>query len=131
VPVFLFAIVFGLSMDYEVFLVSRVHEEWEQSGSAAKAVRRGLALTGRVITAAAIIMISVFAGFLLGDNRIIKTIGLGLAAAILFDAFVIPAGARAGNQYLLGATAWSMPRWLRRRLPRLALEGPAVPEVGS
>jgi RND superfamily putative drug exporter len=102
VPVFLFAIVFGLSMDYEVLLVSRVHEEWEQSGSAAKAVQRGLALIGRVITAAAIIMTSVFAGFLLGDNRIIKTIGLGLAAAILFRRLRDPAGARAGNHVPAG-----------------------------
>src|SRR4051812_17025756 len=84
-PVFMFAIVFGLSMDYEVFLVTRMHEEWERTKDAAFAARHGLALTGKVITAAAIIMISVFAAFMLGDDRVIKLFGLGLASAVLFD----------------------------------------------
>ena len=89
VPVMVFAIVFGLSMDYEIFLISRVHEEWERTGDASRAVGRGLATTGKVITAAASIMVVVFASFALGDDRIIKLFGLGLASAILLDALVI------------------------------------------
>jgi len=85
-PIFLFAIVFGLSMDYEVFLMSRIHEEWEHKKDPTEAVTRGLALTGRVITAAAAIMVTVFASFMLGDERIIKLFGLGLASAVLIDA---------------------------------------------
>ena len=88
-PIFLFAIVFGLSMDYEVFLMSRIHEEWEMRHDASLAVTRGLALTGRVITAAAAIMITVFASFMIGEDRIIKLFGLGLAAAIFIDAVII------------------------------------------
>ena len=88
-PIFLFAIVFGLSMDYEVFLMSRIHEEWERTEDATEAVTRGLALTGRVITAAAAIMVPVFASFMLGDERIIKLFGLGLASAVLVDALII------------------------------------------
>ena len=88
-PIFLFAIVFGLSMDYEVFLMSRIHEEWEHSHDATDAVTRGLALTGRVITAAAAIMVTVFASFMLGEERIIKLFGLGLASAVFIDAVII------------------------------------------
>ena len=89
VPVLMFAIVFGLSMDYEVFLISRVHEEWERTGDASGSVARGLQTTGKVITAAASIMILVFASFALGDDRIIKLFGLGLASAVFFDAVII------------------------------------------
>src|SRR5258708_20120432 len=89
-PVFLFAIVFGLSMDYEVFLMSRIHEEWEGSHEASRSVTRGLALTGRVITAAAAIMVTVFASFMIGEDRIIKLFGLGLSAAVLIDALPLP-----------------------------------------
>ncbi|MDO8213304.1 MMPL family transporter [Conexibacter sp. CPCC 206217] len=127
VPVFLFAIVFGLSMDYEVFLVSRMHEEWEHTHDASHSVDRGLTATGKVVMAAAIIMISVFAGFMLGDNRIIQLLGLGLAAAILFDAFVIRLVLVPAVMYLLGRAAWWMPSWLGRRLPRLSVEGPSAP----
>src|SRR5829696_3367830 len=88
-PIFVFAIVFGLSMDYEVFLMSRIHEEWEDSHDATQAVTRGLALTGRVITAAAAIMVTVFLSFMLGEDRIIKLFGLGLAAAVYIDAVII------------------------------------------
>ncbi len=88
-PIFLFAIIFGLSMDYEVFLMSRIHEEWEGHHDATQAVTRGLALTGRVITAAAAIMCTVFASFMVGEDRIIKLFGLGLAAAIFIDAVII------------------------------------------
>ncbi|MFT3863771.1 MAG: MMPL family transporter [Solirubrobacterales bacterium] len=124
-PVFLFAIVFGLSMDYEVFLVSRMHEEWEARKDAQAAVRNGLALTGKVITAAAIIMISVFASFMLGDERTIKLFGLGLASAVLFDAFVIRLLLVPGLMFIFDRASWWMPAALSRRLPRLSIEGPA------
>jgi putative drug exporter of the RND superfamily len=123
-PVFMFAIVFGLSMDYEVFLVTRMHEEWERTKDAGFAVRHGLALTGKVITAAAIIMISVFAAFMLGDDRVIKLFGLGLASAVLFDAFVIRLVLVPALMHLFGRASWWMPAGLSRRLPRLSIEGP-------
>ena len=129
-PVFLFAIVFGLSMDYEVFLVTRMHEEWERTRDARFAVRHGLALTGRVITAAAIIMISVFASFMLGDDRVIKLFGLGLASAVFFDAFVIRLFLVPSLMTLMGERAWWLPAWLDRRLPRLSIEGPDAPGAG-
>ena len=121
-PVLLFAIVFGLSMDYEIFLVSRVHEEWEQSGDASGAVARGLATTGKVITAAASIMVVVFASFVLGDDRIIKLFGIGLASAILIDAVVIRCLLVPALMEIFGRRAWWLPAWLDRRVPRLALE---------
>jgi RND superfamily putative drug exporter len=121
-PIFLFAIVFGLSMDYEVFLMSRIHEEWEHSKDASQAVTRGLALTGRVITAAAVIMVTVFASFMLGDERIIKLFGLGLASAVLIDAVVIRTLLVPAIMQLLGKRAWWFPEWLDRILPRLHVE---------
>jgi RND superfamily putative drug exporter len=124
IPVFMFAIVFGLSMDYEVFLVTRMHEEWERTKDASFAVRHGLALTGKVITAAAIIMVSVFAAFILGDDRVIKLFGLGLASAVLFDAFVIRLVLVPALMYLFGRASWWMPAWMSRRVPRLSIEGP-------
>jgi RND superfamily putative drug exporter len=122
VPVLLFAIVFGLSMDYEMFLMSRTHEEWLRTGDASRAVRNGLATTGRVITAAAAIMIVVFASFALGPDRIIKEFGLGLAMAVLLDAVVIRCLLVPAIMELAGARAWWLPSWLDRRIPRLALE---------
>ncbi|MCW2998076.1 MAG: hypothetical protein JWN65_1625 [Solirubrobacterales bacterium] len=130
-PVFLFSIVFGLSMDYEVFLVSRMHEEWEKHGDATAAVRRGLALTGKVIMAAAIIMISVFASFMLGGDRTIKLFGLGLASAILFDAFVIRLALVPSLMFIFGKWSWWMPERVARRLPRLSIEGPPEPAAES
>jgi putative drug exporter of the RND superfamily len=121
-PIFLFAIVFGLSMDYEVFLMSRIHEEWEHRKDASQAVTRGLALTGRVITAAAVIMVTVFASFMLGDERIIKLFGLGLASAVLIDAVVIRTLLVPAIMQLLGKRAWWFPSWLDRILPRLHVE---------
>jgi RND superfamily putative drug exporter len=121
-PVFLFAIVFGLSMDYEVFLMSRIHEEWEDKGDATLAVTRGLALTGRVITAAAAIMITVFASFMLGEERIIKLFGLGLASAVLIDAVIIRSVLVPAIMQLFGKRAWWIPAWLDRILPRLHVE---------
>jgi RND superfamily putative drug exporter len=121
-PIFLFAIVFGLSMDYEVFLMSRIHEEWESRREASLAVTRGLALTGRVITAAAAIMVTVFASFMLGEDRIIKLFGLGLAAAIFIDAVVIRSVLVPALMQLFGRRAWWLPTWLDRILPRLHVE---------
>jgi putative drug exporter of the RND superfamily len=124
VPVLMFAIVFGLSMDYEVFLISRVHEEWERTGDASGSVARGLQTTGKVITAAASIMILVFASFALGDDRIIKLFGLGLASAVFFDAVIIRCLLVPALMEIFGRRAWWLPSWLDRRLPRLAIEAP-------
>jgi RND superfamily putative drug exporter len=121
-PIFLFAIVFGLSMDYEVFLMSRIHEEWESRQDATVAVTRGLALTGRVITAAAAIMVTVFASFMLGDERIIKLFGLGLASAVLIDAVIIRSVLVPAVMQLFGRRAWWLPGWLDGALPRLHVE---------
>jgi RND superfamily putative drug exporter len=123
-PVMLFAIIFGLSMDYEVFLVGRMHEEWEHTRDAHLAVRHGLALTGKVVMAAAIIMISVFGSFMLGDDRTIKLFGLGLASAVLFDAFVIRLVLVPALMHLFGRASWWMPHAVERRLPRISIEGP-------
>ncbi len=133
-PIFLFAIVFGLSMDYEVFLMSRVHEEWEHRRDATLAVTRGLALTGRVITAAAAIMITVFASFMIGEDRIIKLFGLGLAAAIFIDAVIIRSVLVPALMQLFGRRAWWLPDWLDRILPRLHVEpaeGDPAPPVST
>ncbi|RSD13498.1 MMPL family transporter [Amycolatopsis eburnea] len=122
VPVMIFAIVFGLSMDYEVFLVSRMHEEWRRTGDARLAVREGLAATGGVITAAGAIMVLVFGAFLLDPSRMLAQFGLGLAVAVLLDALVIRCLVVPAIMRLLGERAWWLPKWLDRRLPHLALE---------
>ena len=122
VPVLMFAIVFGLSMDYEVFLVSRIHEEWTRQHDAGAAVRDGLVETGRVITAAAAVMIAVFGSFVFGGERVIELFGLGLAGAVFLDALVIRCILLPAVLDLLGSRAWYFPAWLDRRLPRLALE---------
>jgi RND superfamily putative drug exporter len=127
VPVLMFAIVFGLSMDYEVFLISRVHESWEKTHDASGAVASGLQTTGRVITAAASIMILVFASFALGDDRVIKEFGIGLASAVFFDAVIIRCVLVPALMQVLGAWAWWMPSWMSRRLPRLAIEPATTP----
>ena len=129
-PIFLFAIVFGLSMDYEVFLMSRIHEEWEHTHDATASVTRGLALTGRVITAAAAIMITVFASFMLGDDRIIKLFGLGLAAAVFIDAVIIRSVLVPAIMQLLGRRAWWFPAWLDW-LPKLHVEPEEPPKTGE
>jgi len=120
-PIFLFSIVFGLSMDYEVFLMSRIHEEWEHSGDASASVTRGLALTGRVITAAAAIMVTVFASFMIGEDRVIKLFGLGLASAVLIDAVIIRSALVPAIMQILGKRAWWFPDWLNF-LPKLHVE---------
>jgi RND superfamily putative drug exporter len=121
-PIFLFAIIFGLSMDYEVFLMSRIHEEWEKTHDATDAVTRGLALTGRVITAAAAIMVTVFLSFMIGEDRIIKLFGLGLASAVFIDAVIIRSVLVPAVMQLFGKSAWWLPSWLDRILPRLHVE---------
>lgn len=118
IPVMVFAIVFGLSMDYEVFLISRIQEEWERTGDHAHAVREGLASTGRVITAAAAIMIVVFAAFVLSPGRMLQQFGLGLAVAILLDALVIRCLIVPAVLRLLGPRAWWLPAPLARLLQR-------------
>ncbi len=128
-PVFVFAIVFGLSMDYEVFLISRVHEEWERRGDASSAVQHGLASTGRVITAAALIMICVFSSFALGGDLTIKLFGVSLAMAIFIDAFVIRSILVPAIMELMGERAWWLPDWLDRLLPKVKLESEEAPRM--
>jgi len=123
-PVMLFAILFGLSMDYEVFLISRIHEEWLRSGDNGEAVTAGLDATGRTITAAAAIMVLVFGAFLLGGQRVIKEFGLGLAGAIAVDAIVVRSAVVPSVMLALGRANWWFPRSLHRLLPRLAVEPP-------
>jgi putative drug exporter of the RND superfamily len=123
IPVFLFAIVFGLSMDYEVFLVSRIREEWARSGDSSGAVVGGVATTGRVITAAAAIMVCVFLSFALGDDRVLKLFGLSLAAGVFVDAFVVRSLLLPAVLQLLGRRTWTLPDFLDRRLPHLAIDG--------
>ncbi|HEY5192683.1 MAG TPA: MMPL family transporter [Solirubrobacteraceae bacterium] len=125
VPVMLFAIVFGLSMDYEVFLVSRIHEQWTRSGDSRRAVSEGLALTGRVVTAAAAIMICVFLSFMLGESRVIKEFGLALASAVFLDAVVVRCLLLPAVLNILGNATWAIPARLDRLLPRLNIEGSA------
>jgi RND superfamily putative drug exporter len=126
VPVMMFAIVFGLSMDYEVFLVSRIHEEWSKGRSASEAVRNGVGATGRVITAAATVMIVVFGSFVFGGMRVLELFGLGLAVAVLLDAFIVRSILLPAVFELLGERTWALPAWLERRLPHIAIERPAT-----
>jgi RND superfamily putative drug exporter len=121
VPMMLFAIVFGLSMDYEVFLLSRIREEYDRTNDNALAVADGLAATARVITAAAAIMVMVFASFVLGDLRVIKLFGIGLASAILIDATLVRVVLVPATMELLGDRNWWFPRWLEW-IPRLHVE---------
>ncbi|HTA12659.1 MAG TPA: MMPL family transporter [Solirubrobacteraceae bacterium] len=122
IPVMLFAIVFGLSMDYEVFLVSRIHEEWTRTRDPHKAVGQALASTGRVITAAATIMICVFLSFVAGGERILELFGLSLASAVFLDAFVVRSLLLPSVLQLLGARTWALPGWLQHRLPHIAID---------
>ncbi len=123
IPVMLFAIVFGLSMDYEVFLVSRIHERWTITKDSRRAVGEGLALTGRVVTAAAAIMVCVFLSFMLGEDRVIKEFGLSLASAVFLDALVIRCLLLPATLHLLGDLTWRIPAWLDRLLPHVNIEG--------
>jgi RND superfamily putative drug exporter len=127
IPVMLFAIVFGLSMDYEVFLVSRIHERWAHTREHSRAVAEGLALTGRVVTAAAAIMVCVFLSFMLGEDRVIKEFGLSLASAVFLDALVVRCLLLPAVLHLIGPRTWALPGWLDRLLPRLNIEGTVLP----
>ena len=123
IPVMLFAIVFGLSMDYEVFLVSRMHERWTRTRESSRAVAEGLALTGRVVTAAAAIMVCVFLSFVLGEDRVIKEFGLSLATAVFLDALVIRCLLLPAVLHIVGRRTWLLPAWLARGMPQLNIEG--------
>ena len=110
-------------MDYEVFLISRVREEWVHKGDASQAVADGIAFTGRVITAAAAIMVCVFLSFMLGDERSIKEFGFGLAAAVFLDAVVVRCVMLPAVLELLDGATWKLPGWLDRLLPVINIEG--------
>ena len=121
-PIIMIAILFGLSMDYQVFLVSRMHEEWLNTGDNEEAIIRGQANTGRVITAAALIMISVFLSFAFGGQRIIAEFGVGLGGAVLMDAFILRTVLVPSLMHFIGRANWWMPRWLDRIVPHVAVE---------
>ena len=125
VPMMLFAVVFGLSMDYEVFLLSRIREEWRRTGDSRTSVADGLAATAKVITAAAAIMVVVFGSFMLEFERTMKMMGTGLAVAILLDATIVRMVLVPATMELLGDRNWWLPRWLDRILPNLDVEGHA------
>jgi putative drug exporter of the RND superfamily len=129
IPLMMFTITFGLSMDYEVFLLSRMREEWARTGDNTQAVAGGLATTARVITAAAAIMVCVFGSFVIGDPvRVLDVFGLGLAVAILIDATLVRMVLVPSIMQLLGKANWWLPRWLDRAIPRLDVEtAPASP----
>ncbi len=122
VPVMMFAILFGLSMDYEVFLLSRIREEYLQSGDSHSSVVAGLSNTARVITSAALIMIGVFLAFVTNPDPTVKMIGIGLAVAVFVDATVVRMVLVPSTMELLGKGNWWLPHWLDRILPRIALE---------
>jgi RND superfamily putative drug exporter len=123
VPVMTFAMLFGLSMDYEVFLLSRIREEWQRTRDNATAVAHGLASTGRVITAAAAIMVTVFGAYIFEDQVLMKVVGLGLAVAVLVDATLVRMVLVPSTMELLGDRNWWLPGWLDRLLPTIDLEG--------
>ncbi len=130
-PMMMFAILFGLSMDYEVFLLSRIREEYIHTGDNTSAVADGLSATARVITAAAAIMCTFFGSFVLGDNIIIKLFGIGFASAIFIDATLVRLLIVPSTMELLGEANWWLPRWLDRILPHLDVEGHTLAEVAS
>jgi len=123
VPMMMFAIIFGLSMDYEIFLLSRIHEAWLRTGDAKASVAHALEITARVITCAALIMVSVFAAFIVSDNIVVKMLGLGLAVSVLIDATVVRLLMVPAVMTLLGRRAWWTPHWLDRMLPHIDAEG--------
>jgi RND superfamily putative drug exporter len=128
IPLMMFTILFGLSMDYEVFLLSRIREEWRRTGDSSTSVADGLAKTARVITAAAAIMVCVFGSFVIGDSlHVLKVFGLGLAAAILIDATLVRMVLVPSVMELLGRANWWMPSWLDRAVPRLGIEVDVAP----
>ncbi len=130
VPVFMFAILFGLSMDYEVFLVTRIYEEWHRRRNNAEAVAHGLAATGKTITAAAAIMILVFGAFILGGQRIIDLFGVGLASAVLLDALLVRSVLVPALMLIIGDANWWLPTRLNDLLPHLRVEGATARATG-
>ncbi|WP_327324166.1 MMPL family transporter [Streptomyces sp. NBC_01210] len=131
VPMMMFAIVFGLSMDYEIFLLSRVHEAWLRTGDPKASVAHALEITARVITCAALIMVSVFAAFVVSDNIVVKMLGLGLAVSVLIDATVVRLLLVPAVMTLMGRAAWWTPRWLDRVLPHVDTEGEDEDEMAG
>jgi RND superfamily putative drug exporter len=123
-PVLFFAILFGLSMDYQVFLISRMHEEWVNTHDNHKAVTVGQTDTGGIITAAGLIMIAVFGGFVLGDDRTIKLLGLGLASAVFLDAFIVRTMLVPAIMHRLGSGNWWYSAWLDKITPHVSIEPP-------
>jgi putative drug exporter of the RND superfamily len=129
VPMLVFCIVFGLSMDYEVFLLSRVHEAWLSTGDAHRSVAIGIGATARVITTAALIMICVFTSFVLNPDPTVKMLAIGMAFAVLIDASLVRMILVPAIMSLLGAHAWWMPRWLEPVVPNMQLETAAPVDV--
>ena len=131
VPMLVFAIVFGLSMDYEVFLLSRVHEAWIETGDPHRAVAVGIGATARVITTAAAIMVVVFASFVLSTDPTVKMLAIGMAFAVLIDASLVRMILVPSIMALLDARAWWMPRWMEPIVPHLQLEGSTAPAASA
>jgi membrane protein YdfJ len=125
-PILTIGILFGLAMDYEVFLVSRMREEYTHSGNARKAVLVGIRESGGVVTAAGLIMIAVFTGFMMSPDPMTKVIGMALAFGVLFDAFIVRMMIVPAVMLLMGKAAWYMPKWLDKILPNIDIEGDAV-----
>jgi RND superfamily putative drug exporter len=130
VPLFLFSVLFGLSMDYQVFLLSRIKERHGKSGDTTDAVTFGVGSTARIITGAALIIVAVFAGFARGDLIMFQQMGFGVAVALLIDATIIRSVLLPSAMQLLGDWNWYLPRWLEW-LPRLQVEGPATEPAPS
>ncbi len=130
-PIMVFAILFGLSCDYQVFLVSRMHEEWLHTHDNHKAIRRGLAGSGRVVAIAALIMTSVFAAFVLGNDATVKLFAVSLSAAVLLDAFVVRLILVPALMTVLGPRNWWLPGWLDRILPHVSVESEDDIEAGA
>jgi putative drug exporter of the RND superfamily len=127
-PVLLIGVLFGLAMDYEVFLVSRMREHYEHTGSASEAITHGVARSGRVVSAAALIMVAVFGGFVFNHDPIIKSIGFALAFGVFIDAFVVRMTLVPAAMALLGRRAWGLPGWLDRITPDVDIEGAKLPQ---
>jgi RND superfamily putative drug exporter len=126
-PTIFFAVLFGLSMDYEVFLLSRIREAYDRSGDTVDSVARGIASTGRVITSAALIMAAVFLAFVANPSPFARMLGLGLATAVVLDATVVRLILVPALMTLLGPANWWLPRWLRRRMPHLSHTSTSAP----
>ena len=125
-PILTIGILFGLAMDYEVFLVSRMREEYAHSGNARKAVMAGIRESGGVVTAAGLIMIAVFAGFMMAPDPMTKIIGLALTFGVIFDAFIVRMMIVPAVMILMGKAAWYMPKWLDKILPNIDIEGESI-----